>query len=66
MGGAKQAVTESVIYANERLQFGRAISKYGAIRYKLAEQTIKTFVNESAMFTPIVREGGLRQNTLKI
>lgn len=50
MGGAKQAITESVRYANERLQFGREISKYGAIRYKLAEQTIKTFVNESAIY----------------
>jgi alkylation response protein AidB-like acyl-CoA dehydrogenase len=50
MGGAKQAITESVRYANDRLQFGREISKYGAIRYKLAEQTIKTFVNESAIY----------------
>ncbi|MDG2153761.1 MAG: acyl-CoA dehydrogenase family protein, partial [Crocinitomicaceae bacterium] len=34
MGGAKGAITESVKYANEREQFGRPISKYGAIRYK--------------------------------
>ena len=40
MGGAKGAITESVKYANEREQFGRPISKYGAIRYKLAEQVI--------------------------
>ena len=50
MGGAKQAITASVQYANEREQFGRAISKYGAIRYKLAEQAIRTFVVESAVY----------------
>src|SRR5690606_8443177 len=41
---------DSVRYANEREQFGRNISKYGAIRYKLAEQTIRTFVLESATY----------------
>lgn len=50
MGGAKQAVTDSVKYANEREQFGRSISKYGAIRYKLAEQAIRTFAVESATY----------------
>jgi len=50
MGGAKAAITDSVKYANEREQFGRAISKYGAIRYKLAEQAIQTFVVESAIY----------------
>jgi len=50
MGGAKQAITDSVKYANEREQFGRSISKYGAIRYKLAEQTIRTFAVESATY----------------
>lgn len=50
MGGAKAAITDSVRYANEREQFGRSISKYGAIRYKLAEQAIQTFVVESAVY----------------
>ena len=50
MGGAKGAITESVKYANEREQFGRPISKYGAIRYKLAEQVIYTYVVESATY----------------
>ncbi|MEO8085303.1 MAG: acyl-CoA dehydrogenase family protein, partial [Bacteroidota bacterium] len=40
----------SVMYANERQQFGRPISKYGAIRYKLAEQAIRTYACESAIF----------------
>lgn len=50
LGGAKQTITDSVKYANEREQFGRAISKYGAIRYKLAEQVIRTYVVESAIY----------------
>lgn len=50
MGGSKQGVTDSVRYANEREQFDRAISKYGAIRYKLAEQAIRTFAVESATY----------------
>lgn len=50
LGGSKQSITDSIKYANEREQFGRAISKYGAIRYKLAEQAIRTFVVESAIY----------------
>lgn len=50
MGACKQTISTSVQYANEREQFGRAISKYGAIRYKLAEQAIRTFVVESAVY----------------
>lgn len=50
LGGAKGAIDESIRYANEREQFGRPISKYGAIRYKLAEQAIRTFVCESALY----------------
>jgi alkylation response protein AidB-like acyl-CoA dehydrogenase len=50
MGSCKAAITESVQYSNEREQFGRAISKYGAIRHKLAEQCILTFASESATY----------------
>ena len=50
LGGSKEAITKSIIYANERLQFGRAISKYGAIRHKLAEQAIRAFAVESATY----------------
>jgi alkylation response protein AidB-like acyl-CoA dehydrogenase len=50
MGGAKGSITLSVNYANEREQFGRAISKYGAIRHKLAEQVIRTYATESATY----------------
>ena len=50
MGGAKGTISEAVKYANEREQFGRPISKYGAIRYKLAESVIRTYAVESATY----------------
>jgi len=50
IGGAKSSINESIRYANEREQFGRSISKYGAIRYKLAQQAIRCFVTESAVY----------------
>lgn len=50
IGGCKAAISQSVNYANEREQFGRSISKYGAIRHKLAEQAIRTYVCESAIY----------------
>ena len=50
LGAAKRAITQSVNYANERKQFGTFISNFGAIKYKLAEQVIRTFSAESAVY----------------
>lgn len=50
LGASKTVITKSVTYANERNQFGRPISKYGAIRHKLAEQAIRSFACESALY----------------
>ena len=50
IGAAKHTISVSVKYANERIQFERPISKYGAIRYKLAEQAARTFAAESATY----------------
>ena len=50
VGAAKGVINHAVNYANEREQFGRAISKYEAIKYKLAEQAIRVFVLESAIY----------------
>ncbi len=50
IGGAKRISEQSVKYANERIQFGRPISKYGAIRYKLAEQAVRIYAVESAAY----------------
>lgn len=50
LGGAKQSATISIQYATERQQFGTAIANFGAIKYKLAEQAIRIFTCESALY----------------
>jgi len=50
IGGMKLMVHESVRYANERHQFGKSISSFGAIKAKLAEQSIRTWVGESMIY----------------
>ena len=50
LGGAKGAVTGAVKYANERNQFGRPISKYGAIRHKLGQSAIEIYACEAATY----------------
>ena len=50
LGAAKEVVSISAQYANERSQFGRSIAKYGAIRAKLGEQAMQTFALESAVY----------------
>ena len=50
LGGGKQVIDQSVQYANTRTQFKLPIAKFGAIRHKLAEQAIRTFAVESAIY----------------
>jgi alkylation response protein AidB-like acyl-CoA dehydrogenase len=50
LGASKKAINDSVKYANERKQFGVFISTFGSIKHKLAEQVIKTFACESAIY----------------
>lgn len=50
VGACKAVIDLSVQYANERKQFKTAIANFGAIKYKLAEQSIRTFVAESATY----------------
>ncbi|AMJ64438.1 acyl-CoA dehydrogenase family protein [Hymenobacter sp. PAMC 26628] len=50
LGGAKGAAIQSIKYANERVQFKLPISKFGAIRYKLAQQAIRMYAVESAIY----------------
>jgi alkylation response protein AidB-like acyl-CoA dehydrogenase len=50
IGGMKLMVHESVRYANERRQFGKPISSFGAIKSKLAEMAIRTWVGESMTY----------------
>src|SRR5687767_12816252 len=53
LGGMKLATAESVRYANERKQFGKPISSFGAIKHKLAEMAIRTWVAESITYRTV-------------
>ncbi|ERJ61104.1 acyl-CoA dehydrogenase family protein [Sphingobacterium paucimobilis] len=50
IGSARAVISTAVNYANERVQFNLPISKFGAIRYKLAESAIRLFATESAAY----------------
>ncbi|TAL63350.1 MAG: acyl-CoA dehydrogenase [Bacteroidetes bacterium] len=50
LGASKKISEKSIQYANERNQFGRPIAKYGAIRYKIAEQAIRIYATEAALY----------------
>jgi alkylation response protein AidB-like acyl-CoA dehydrogenase len=52
-GGAKLAIHHSVRYANERQQFGVPISSFGAMKHKLAEMAIRTWVAESMSYRTV-------------
>jgi alkylation response protein AidB-like acyl-CoA dehydrogenase len=52
-GGMKLMNQEAVRYANERHQFGKAISSFGAIKTKLAEMAIKTWVGEAMVYRTV-------------
>lgn len=47
LGGCRTVISQATNYANERKQFGTPIASFGAIKHKLAEMTIRTFVTES-------------------
>ena len=46
----RRVITESVKYANERVQFKTPISKFGAIRKKIAEMATNCWVDETASY----------------
>ena len=50
LGGSKGLTDISIKYANERVQFGRAISSFGAIKSKIAEQAVRTYAAEAAVY----------------
>ncbi len=50
LGGSKAAVTASVKYANERKQFGKFLTEFGAIKHKIAEMTLKIYASESGHY----------------
>lgn len=50
IGASKATIGTAVNYANEREQFGRLISKYGAIRHKIAEMATKVYAVDAANY----------------
>ncbi len=46
----RRTITESVKYANERIQFKTPISSFGAIRQKIAEMATNCWVGEAATY----------------
>ena len=60
VGAMKLMLEQATRYARERKQFGRSISSFGAIRAKLAEMTIRTWVAESMVYRTLgLIEGGI-------
>jgi alkylation response protein AidB-like acyl-CoA dehydrogenase len=60
LGGMKLALHESIRYANERQQFGKSISSFGAIKSKLGEMAIRTWVGEAMIYRTLgMIEAGL-------
>lgn len=52
-GGAKLAIHHAIKYANEREQFKVPIATFGAIKHKLAEMAIRTWVAESITYRTV-------------
>ena len=50
IGACKEVTNKAINYSNERIQFNIPISKYGAIRYKLAEMATKIWCTEAATY----------------
>ncbi len=50
IGGMKLMTHEAIKYANERAQFGKPISSFGAIKAKLAEMAVRTWVGEAMTY----------------
>jgi alkylation response protein AidB-like acyl-CoA dehydrogenase len=50
IGSSRKIIDKAINYSNERVQFNLQISKFGAIRHKLAEMAIRNFASESAAY----------------
>jgi alkylation response protein AidB-like acyl-CoA dehydrogenase len=50
LGGAKRTMNLSIQYAKTREQFKQPIGNFGAIKHKLAEMALQTWVCESALY----------------
>jgi alkylation response protein AidB-like acyl-CoA dehydrogenase len=50
ISGARQALNQSIAYAKERRQFGKAICEFGLVKQKLAEMSVRCFVGEAMVY----------------
>ncbi len=50
LDASRRVLTESVKYANERIQFKTPIAKFGAIQAKIAEMSTRTFVIDAGCY----------------
>ncbi|OOG70595.1 acyl-CoA dehydrogenase family protein [Algoriphagus sp. A40] len=50
LGGVRTVISRSIAYSTERKQFGVSINTFGAIKSKLAEMAIRTYVSESLCY----------------
>ncbi len=53
VGGAKGAVKMATSFAKGRIQFGQAISEFGAIQEKLARMATQCYIGESAIYRTV-------------
>ena len=53
LGGAKSVINQTLNYANERRQFGQAITNFDAIKSKIADMVIKTYAADSMIYRTI-------------
>ena len=50
LDASRRIITESVKYANERIQFKTPISSFGAIQFKIAEMSVRTFASDAGSY----------------
>lgn len=50
LDAGRRTISKAVEYANERIQFKTPISKFGAIKYKIAEMATKVYASESSNY----------------
>ena len=50
LGGVRTVTTHAIKYSTERKQFGVSINTFGAVKAKLAEMALRTFVTESLCY----------------
>lgn len=75
LGGTRTVTSLAVKYSTERKQFGVSINSFGAVKAKLAEMAIKTFVSESLCYRAgqdiedridELAAGGMEENQAKL